>query len=142
MRRNNYAEVDLRLEKIHEDRLVLRRIYGRKKKKFTPQERKELLAEVYKINDRCSYIVDHFRNEYPNNDRNETALILWHKAEKQIELIRWLEDRLEEECLNHEWKPEIVQTNSGKDKYILVCQLCGKELKKLSIELKKEHNIL
>lgn len=142
MRQNNYAEVDLKLEEIYQDRLVLWREYVRKKKKFSPEERKELLEKAYRLNDQCSLIVDHFRNEYPNNDRNETALILWNKAEKNIERIRWLEDRLEEECLKHDWKPELVPTKSGGEKWILVCRHCGKEFKKLSNEIKKKYNIL
>lgn len=151
MRHWETIDISRRIKEIHEARLHLRRIYNRKKGNFSKDERTDLINRLQKVNEKCAAIVDHFRNEvFPGirlDRRLKQELMgkpevdLWKQAEHQMNLIRWLEDRYDEQCKKHLWRPELVTTNSGKDKWILVCEHCGKEFKKLSKELKQKYNL-
>jgi hypothetical protein len=121
--------------------MVYRRIYRTKRNNISDHKRDEILKALYAINERCASIVDYLRNEIPNNPEDKQEQEVRALAEKQIFLIRWLEDAFEGVCTEHRYEPEIVQTNSGRDKTILVCQNCGKELKRITNDLKKQYNL-
>ncbi|KYG76927.1 hypothetical protein AWW68_18900 [Roseivirga spongicola] len=138
-----WAYIDLihRLETIDEDRLEIRRLYFRKRRRLTEQQAQSMLTKLYPVLGRCAAIVDYLRNDFPNNDRDEQQLEIWAIAERQLRLIRWLEDRLEEECTDHDFVPEIVFTPKGREKTILACTKCGKEVRILTQALIEKYNI-